>query len=355
MQEDDLMPFRFADSYREAGLSPGAEIVNLRQAAFEKLSPSVDFWRCADLVRILYGLPTESTCEWFREGFAENDSSFSLVENAREVSTLAGCLLMADMENDWLPASLMTLCASVSGQRLPAVLPNVLTKAREAFHRGALTESQSIVEHLTDLEESTFLAPLESPQPDAARALQALRGPLSELIKRVNRIGHRATVLQRDSNILWWFISGWSRFLDSPLEKLPRGCAVCLAGIELASFCDDEVGPAASRAILYRILERVDGGPQQELCIRDAADAFTQEQIRQLELSKHVGDLADLCPMSFCLWKAEDVGAGIAWHDAFRRKTKLSEAQGMDAVSLAYQAYLETLLLAVAKRESNEP
>src|ERR1700722_15711059 len=86
------MSNNFADCYAEAGISPTAAIIQLRQASAARISKEISKPRVLDLVSTYYGL---EGCDlpWFRDEFAKEDESFSLVNNGRECVVLAGAIL----------------------------------------------------------------------------------------------------------------------------------------------------------------------------------------------------------------------------------------------------------------------
>lgn len=91
-----MIQFNFADRYAEAGLTPTPETIAMRQAPADSIVENATNAMILDLVDAYYGSPIINLV-WLRDEFAKKDTSFSLVNNDREIRIIAayilGCLV----------------------------------------------------------------------------------------------------------------------------------------------------------------------------------------------------------------------------------------------------------------------
>src|SRR5712691_1088577 len=127
-----MVGFNFADNYKAAGLTPGPDIIRLREEPFDKLRKSIDASTAIGLTRLYFGLPVPDGTDWFRDAFAKADPSFTMVDNEREAAVLSACLLGAVLDDGKVYGGLAPLAAAAAGNRSPLVRPELLEQARKA-------------------------------------------------------------------------------------------------------------------------------------------------------------------------------------------------------------------------------
>src|SRR5437899_71713 len=137
-EKTNMASFSFADSYKAAGLTPGPEIIRLRQEPFDKLRNIIDASTAVGLTRLYFGLPVPDGTDWFRSPFEAADPSFSMLDNQREAAVLSACLLGAALEDGKVAAGLAPLAAAAAGNRSPLVRPEFLEEARKSLHDKAV-------------------------------------------------------------------------------------------------------------------------------------------------------------------------------------------------------------------------
>ena len=354
--------FNFADSYKAAGLTPGPDIIGLRQEPFNKLCKQVDTQIAIDLTRLYFGMEVPQGTEWFRDIFAETDPSFSMLDNTQEAAVLAACVLNAVIDNENVFAALAVLTTSVDGNREPYLLPELIEKARMALIEIAVHERRY---ESTTLKQ--FKLPAKTNIHEAADAIAAGPGwpPVAELFKQVSDESLKATKslttqvqevlfplvnqvanLQEETAILWWHIGGWSRILEKPFIEIDPGLAAVMAGLDIADLSQTIAGPAAASAILHRTVMAGRDGTSTKASIREAVEAFPVDAFEKLELSDKLKSVSDVCPVLTGFLKSHEIGESPAWESAFKKAAVFDTAVSFDLLDLAMQVYRERSLLA---------
>ncbi len=137
-----MAEFNFADNYRAAGLTTGPDALRTRREPFDKLRQAINAQSAIDLTRLYFGLPVPRGTDWFRDAFGATDSSFSLIDNAREASVLAAGLLEAAAVDGKLYSALATLTTAASGLRQPPVRRDLIDVMRFAIEEKAVSARQ---------------------------------------------------------------------------------------------------------------------------------------------------------------------------------------------------------------------
>ena len=353
--------FNFADNYRAAGLSTSPDALRTRQEPFDKLRQAINPQTAIDLTRLYFGLPVPRGTDWFRDAFGATDPSFSLIDNAREVSVLAAGLLKAAVADAKLYAALATLTTAASGLRQPSVRPDLIDEMRLAIQETAVSARQHApvdprhIELPAASKLSAELAAL-TVGPELARACALLNRASEEsaeitktltkqLLTVLQPLAAETLRLREEVEMLWWHIGGWSRLLDKPFTDLDHGLAAVLAGVDLADMSRSATGPAAAPAILQRTLTAGRKTQNAKITINNAVDALPQDLFDRLKLDHRLSNVPEICPVLTAFAKANEIGPGPTWHTAFAKATKLEAKSAFAPLDLAMQAYRERLLL----------
>ncbi len=354
--------FNFADRYRAAGLSPGPDIIRLRQEPFDGIRGDVDTSAIVDLVRLYFELPTSNGADWFRDAFAQTDPSFSMVDNAREAAVLSACILEAAMEDGNDIAALATVSASVAGNRQSAVAAEVVELARDSLIKKAIAQRSNQIADPKEIK-----PPVKSKAPAAADAL--VQGPdwqkAADLIKQVSQEGNEATRtltnqvskvvaalaentsdLREEVDMLWRHVGGWSRVLDKPFTELDMALAAALAGLDLADLSRTCAGPAAAQAILYRTISQGRKGKMTAVSIAEAVDSLENAEAEKLKLGEELKAFPDICPVLAAFQKAHEIGETPAWQKSFFKASGVEASTSLQPIDLAMQVYRERSLIA---------
>jgi hypothetical protein len=360
--------FNFADRYKIAGLAPGPEIIGLRQEPFERLRKEMKPSRAVDLTRLYYGLESANAPEWFRAGFAQNDPSFSMIDNEREAGVLACCLLGGAFEDGLAAAALAPLTAAAVGNRKPIVCPEFLDEMERGINAVSISnrERHDLKISVTRPGKQTVPAAADAlaQTPDLPKAIALIKQVSDESFAAskmlsgqtfadLTAVRRRVIDLQEEVQILWWFIGGWSRALNRPFAELPLGVAAVMAGIDVASLISSAPGPVAVPALLRRLLNAGRKKKARGVAIKDAVSEFPAAAYPQLSLSEVLGQVADICPVLAAFWKAAEVGDQIAWQVPYRNIAHLSPDAAFAPIDLAVQTYRETMLVSLLHAGTN--
>jgi GTPase-associated system helical domain len=357
--------FNFADSYREAALNAGPEVLRLRQEPFEKMRQRMDVATALDLTRLYFGLPVPNGTDWFRDAFGETDPSFSMYDNGREAAVLAAGLLGAALEDDKPYAALAPLTTSAAGHREPVVNAELLEDARRMLGESAVaTREWKMADPL-----QIKLAAQSNVPGEAATLPQANDwGKVATLFKLVSEewtgatkdlatqvtnvmvpLSGQVAALREEVEMLWWYVGGWSRVLNKPFHELKPGLAAAMAGLDMADLSRTPFGPIAAPAILQRIVSGVRRRQPSKVTIKDAVEALPSRAFDGLQLAAELKNVLDLCPVLAAFLKASEIGRGSAWHGPFASATRLDATAEFQPLELATQVYRERLLLSVLR------
>ncbi|MEI2636661.1 MAG: GTPase-associated system all-helical protein GASH [Methylotenera sp.] len=358
-----MSKYNFADQYKRAGLSPGPEIIGLRQAAFDNLRRSIDISKALDLTRLYFGLEVPNGADWFRDSFVSNDPSFSMLDNLRETSLLALCLLTSALEDKKVYAGLAVVTATAGGNRKPLLCHDFIETAYQAVvtesvvSRNANIVESKIIRHAPKSKVPDALAILDA-TPDWIKVSEAIKLSNSESLEAIKNLTNQVfTVadplvkqirdLREEVSMLWWYIGGWSRALEKPFSELNISLAALMAGLDLGNLSQGSNGPAAAQAIIQRLLFSSRPVDKQNVITLDAAiEAIPEDTFKKLDISQDIiTSVADICPVLTAISKAAEIGGNGAWHVAFKKASGLDANMTFEPINLAMQTYRETLLL----------
>jgi hypothetical protein len=350
--------FNLADSYKVGKINLGPEIMRLRQDAFDKLIDKIDGPKSIFLTRLFYGLPTPMTEDWFVNAFGE-DPSFSMVDNTREAAILAGALLNACMIKGDGFSCIVALSASVAGNRMPIVSPQVLQAAADSL----ATESVADRKHIS-LEVNRIKAPapikinaetvaavpnFPSFSPVLQQVVDQLTAADTQLSKQVvgvfQDVSKQNQQFREEIDMLWWFVGGWSRLLNEPFASFDAGVAAILAGLDMSDLSKTVGGPVSAPSLLHKTLLAGRKAKLGKVALKDVIDAVQEKYLGQLKLSEKLANVSDLCPVLGALKKVQENGPSPAWHGAFRKATGLEETLQISPLDLAVQVMRERTII----------
>lgn len=360
-----MAEFVFADVYKTAGLSPGPEIISLREKPFEKLCAEMEINVELALVRLYFNLPLSGGTDWFGELFRETDPSFTMVENAREASVLAGCALKRAINNKSSTAVLAILCASAANLRVPEVLPELVEDARVAQidigianrniqplsidkvkfpnHSALSTDIAEIVATNAANQFGPILTKMDEKTNKLTQAAKSTREELRNLAKQVE-------FLREETAMLWWHLGGYSALLDSPLNSLDAGLMSVISGIELAGMTLTIEGPAASTALLARTVSANSKKKDGKASIEEVARAFPIDHLGNIIGLASAKGNADIAPVLGGLCLLEELKDLTAWKQIYKsRAANLDETVEFSFIDLAVQVFREQSLLYAIK------
>jgi len=348
----------FADSYKLAGLSPSAETIARREPVHKTLLETLTPLRTIELAKILFFGTDRVVPDWFVAAYSDADSGFTIVDNAREISVLAACLLRDTFPSSQL-ASLAVLCMCVGGLRLPAVDSEIVNVAYAANVSGALQQtsrapgqvSKALVPKVRGSAQVEAVAAAVNDWPKMVEGLRATLAETDTLRTWANQIqstmnAHaESLVAQREElSMLWWHIGGVSRTVDDAYAEMSKGSGAIISGWDLASLTSRIPGPPAAPALLQRTVQGIpgDGG---ELTIAEAVDQLPPIARASIARAPMERVPLEAFPILVAVRKAADVGPSPNWHMAFSRDTGLAPDSKLRPEAIATQVYREVLVL----------
>lgn len=347
----------FADRYAEIGLAPGADIVAARAAPADRILDDIANDQICAMVSTYYELSSPDL-EWLRAQFSQEDPSFSLVNNAREVRLLCAAMLDGLIQRGSDEAILAIMTASACGKRKPSEFGWLVEKARETLEAKAVEDraprqietrvSYGLVPKLADEitavadgDWNALKAVVGKVRNEAANAAKTISGPASTALGELNR----QVRLQREENqMLWWMFGGYSRTLNQPFAKLSLAGATIFSAIDFGILTNvSKLGPVAAPAMLDRMIALVKRPPKTpaKSALGAIVDAISKDNLLLCKINTDIPH--DLAIVTTAIELARTLGPG-AWHARFKDLTKVSAETEFEAVELATLLYREHLL-----------
>ncbi|HEI9851339.1 TPA: hypothetical protein SLN67_004420 [Serratia marcescens] len=350
--------FTFADRYSEAGLAPSSQMILSRQEPAKRIIADIAEEHIIDLADFYYG-NSNVNLEWFRDEFAQEDASFSLINNEREARVLAALILGQLINDENAIAILAVSIGSVRGLRTPPQSTWLLNDAEETLVR--LSVSDRIPEEISTKITPTAVSKLNdeitalSENVNDWAALVATLGKIRseaqssakttavQATNALNALVQQTQQMREESQMLWWLFSGHSRSLECSFATLVPQKAAIAGAIDLGVLTTySPLGPIAVPAMLELIItssKKVKG--KQSLELASAVDSFTLAELALLDIPTQLP--ARLAPITSAIDLARNKGIG-SWHEQFLAETGLPTSQQLEPILLAEQLYREHLL-----------
>lgn len=349
--------FNFADLYKECSLNASAEVIDRRRDATKDISFDDGYQKIFELTRIYFGSAKKDEIDWFVEIFRKTDTSFSAVENEREMAVLAMCILAEEIRKGSFLACVSPLVYAFKGNRNPVVIPRFIDFANNS---------------LLDLAKRAPFDPPKIPQipvPNKAsfdatmkaykesHDVAALVGILESSFSDMNKIALGANQIQKayasivnevenlreEAEMLWWYIGGYSDDGKKFFNELERNIAGLLASKDIVELTDYRAGPAAAEAILFRIINSAKKA-KKDLGFYEVIDSVYENYSDSLSCDYDLVGIHDFFPVNTSLAKMLENGKG-SWSNAFKKLTGFANEPVISPNDIALQFYRELLLL----------
>lgn len=194
---------------------------------------------------------------------------------------------------------------------------------------------------------------LPSVQSNLAGAITAVTNSLSNYLGTANEaISQIRTVQQEESDILWWLMGAHSLKTNLPFSKTKQSELALIAAYDLASITRLTPGPAAAEAFLDHVL-RFAASKKEKTSLQDAVNTMNAQVKGELgQSADHCHVPWDLIPCYAAIPKSIEVGGGKGWETAFSTLTGLDAATPVKSTALAYQAYMERILVRIVTSQA---
>ncbi|MDE9475139.1 hypothetical protein KKJ12_20105 [Xenorhabdus bovienii] len=349
--------FTFADRYSEAGLAPTSQTIISRQEPVNRIVANIKDGQILDLVAVYYG-SVEINLNWFRDEFAQEDASFSLVNNERETRILAALILGHLIDDENAIAILAVSVGRVRGLRSPPQSAWLMSDAEEALTRLSVatrvpekittkitpTVTPKLGEQITALSDTpdgpTLIKLLGLIRTEAQNSAKVAAGQVTSALNEFDR---QAKQMREESQMLWWLISGHSKTFERSFSTFGPQQAALVGAVDLGILTThSEFGPIAMPAMLERVITSAKKTKtQQSRELAAVVDSFTIEDLECLPVPTQLS--ARLAPVTLAIELARTMGIGV-WHSRFQTKTGLDASIQLEPGLLAEQLYREHLL-----------
>ena len=352
-----MTDFVFADRYAEAGISPAAQVISSRQATADRIVAGIDKAKIMTLAGAYYGI-AEFDLTWLRDEFAQEDATFSLVNNERETRTLAAALLGALVADDRATAVLAVMTGNVEGLRPPSGAPWLLKDAGDSMLSIAVSErapaeidtkvTATSISKITDEVAALALNDIAALQialnKIRTEALNSGKNIATQTSAALTALNKQVMLQREEGQMLWWFVGAHSRSLERPFSALGPQQAALVGALDLAALTTvSHLGPVAAPALLQRVITLADkASGSSPLDLASAVDGLTREELSRLPLLPGKCP-PPLAPVSTALELALSIGVGN-WHSRFREVTGLDAMAVLEPEQMATQLYREHLL-----------
>lgn len=352
-----MAEFNFADIYASHGIAPTAQMVQDRAAPAERIADGATIARILDLVGLYYGA-VGLDLSWFREEFAKEDPTFSLVNNERETRVLAAAILSGMIADGWSEAALAVVVGSVAGNRQSVLGDALLAQAEEALQAFSVEERRpqqfdttvapttqaKLGDQITALGQNDWTTLVQILGEIRSEAQRSALTTSNQAATALSALRHQTRLQREELQMLWWLFAGHSRSLDRTFGLFAPAQAALVGALDLASLTSvTRVGPIAAPAMLERVLAmaKKSRGPSRTT-LADAVDGLNREDTDRLPFAS--GDLPwRLAPVSAALSLVKSFGSG-SWHTRFEEVAGLPATVEFEPVALAVQLYREHLL-----------
>jgi hypothetical protein len=342
----------FADKYAEASITPGAEIIGLREASLDKVPEELTFAQTLGLCRFYFGLPGDDI-EWFVEHLRQDDASYSLIANRRETALLAAEVLSRRIADESPVDLLAVLVTSAMGTRTPATAAWLVAEAKQEILEQAVGARAGSTRPVISKPVGTKVGDDLKTWSEDAEAQRALLvklrnesfgwsgGVANQAGTAMGQLHDQLALLKEETSILWWLFGETSNLLEEPYSDMPAGTAELLAGFDLGSLTTSELGPVSADAMMSRMV-RLSKKARGKVTLASALEGFAEDQTKKLALS-HPPGFDDVFLIHTALGLCADVGAP-AWRGAFQKRTGFDPEHVLEPRAARQHAYHEYLL-----------
>jgi hypothetical protein len=352
-----MATFSFADRYAEAGLSPSADIIIARQAPADRILGKIDNVQLLDLVGTYYGSPGLNLT-WLRDQFAQEDASFSLVNNERECRVLSAAMLGALVSDGNPKAILAVIAGHVVRKRGPSEAVWLVSEAQAALEKLAVaaripktigtkltpTQVPKLAEEIPALAANDWPAMLATLTKVRNESQSSIGTTSAQASKALDSMNHEIRLLREESQMLWWLFGGHSRTLRREFASFAPAQAALVGAVDLGALTSvTQLGPVAAPVMLERVIALAKGPRvQSPKSLASAIDTITREDLDRLKVFPDEIP-ARIAPVTAAIMLARTIGIGV-WHSRFLEITGLDASIELEPIELAEQLYREILL-----------
>lgn len=340
----------FADWYQPVTFGHSNETIELRwegvNAAFNDLNETM----ILDLIRLVYGrnVSNKENLTRFREYFKKQDATFKSSGNEKEISVLAGCVLIlaiSDPENDWGEFAIPITTSSFINQRKHSLDVDLVRLAEDRIENDAalirkrptigdleMVNSDEFAEILEGLQDNSQLPNVVSSLKSFVKALKIHTEVVQENIKehliQVNRV---IDLQDEELQSLWWIIGNRSVLWDESFDKMDEAGKVLLLSKEFTNFSNFIQEPPSIKSLL----EKSGISSKKQNTIPDLVNGCSHKQLSKLIDTEKI--CPTISPVSAAIERAVELEGDESWVPVWSKTTGISESAKFPQIEIALQ------------------
>ncbi|CAI1532261.1 Uncharacterised protein [Serratia quinivorans] len=354
------MNYSLADFYKSEKITISPDEISLRESIISDLPKVMDKEVSYSLISSIYG-GTILSDDKLVSLFKENDKSFSIVNNARELSVLSSFIVYKNHNTD-VGLHLAYLTASLLGTIKPDSCPFL-----SDFLIKNLTISNLNIRQIKNIQSENINYPdnsfqgiaLNSDAEDDSDAEEFELSDIGEVVKEqrhyfqkfateindvIFNLRNEINYLTEESNFFWWVMRSYSDSYDKTFSELNTAQVMLASAKELASITNSALGPASIEKIILRAsssakLEKSLYSFKEliELC----PSSFTPNEPQYQCITKR----PLVFPILFALIKKDEIGSELIWVKKFDEKVANISSIDTEALTFSVSLYRELTLL----------
>jgi hypothetical protein len=352
----------FADWYSLVSPQFDAKRLEDRWAAAVAYADSLEVAHAPDAVRLLLNFSnTHEQRDAIRKHARTRDSTYILTDDSLEVRVIcAGAIANALTKRSYTAdaIALSLLCGLFQKDQVESFVAEVSSASKRylvsegGFLRSDQCEIREISTNgvLDTVKAQAVVGDFASAHSNLLSAITAVMKAVDDHFESANNtISQIRKVQQEESDILWWLMGAQSLKTNLPYSKIKQPELALIAAYDLASITRQMPGPIASEAYLDHVI-RLGRSKKDGITLKDAVNGMQLGTMVDLAPPADLGGVAwDLIPCYAAIAKAIEVGGKTGWEAAFSTVTGLDAVTSVKPTALAFQAYLERILVRVVK------
>lgn len=314
---------QLSEWFLAAGIEFQDDVLQKRWAGVEAFTNGRD--TVILLVELFFGFleGKETFLDTFRAPFKHADAAFRMKDNNNELSVLAGAKLASIMEggDNTLGdlASLAIVSCAAQNLRPGPPVGDIVERAAKHLHARTLSRTQPYA------------------NPDATDDTTAL----------LEQVQRDLAAVTEESNVLWWVFGESSRDTGERWSNLSVEQTALMAGKELADLTRIPPGPAASGALLDKVVRFAKPNPTAAQVVLKAAIAALTIEWRRRLIQTFPNPLLGVCPVTHGIKLSIELAQEDAWIRALPSTTRIQRGGKIAPQLLAYQIFLECVLVSL--------
>ncbi len=296
------------------------------------------------------------------EVFCQEDTNFTIEQNAKELPILVGILVYkySKIEENYL-LPMMIICEYHSGDRmigecLYQLFLRYIDEMRLSMRHpeyveernysiGANQLRKSITEKKKKLEEEgTSFSYSDTEIDTLVNLLEKCENNFDYIMQREQYLTDELSAQKEETDIAWWLLNEWSQSYDCPFSELKIEEVVLAVPVELYKLNQYALGPYAVRPVVYRGVshwKKRTNSISLESFVNVVRDKVIESKLIDIE-NIELEQVQPILTALKCMYECKESTDEQAWKAVFegRIKRKVADLK-MSVEEFAYQLYLE--------------